>query len=451
MLKNFWYGLAFSSEVGRDEPHAIMALGQRLVIFRRGDGTPAILSDLCVHRGGAISGGWLNEDKSCVVCPYHGWEYDQTGQCEKIPANTAGVPIPKTARVDSYPTVEKYGIIWGYLGDLPEGERVAIPDLPYFDDPAYARVEGQFEWNAHVDRVLENGMDISHTPFVHSSSFGNKEHPEVANYELFDTGEWHARFRSHLDPPQPSGMWKRLYPEDRPQTKVEAGFWFPNISILDVTLPMGHMVIYNLHVPIDDDHTVSKFINLRTFFTQDTPGLKQFTDADAKRRTLKIFKEDKKVVEEQRPELLPLNLADELHTKSDRIAVEYRRRKQKAIELGWGIDTHKVRSGYSAHTATVIPSPMRREVPELANAWIMKEVPTLGGEVGEGRPSYDTPEKALARRAASEVKAERAKKAAAERRTSPAKKAPAKKSTAKTATAKKAATKKTAAKKKGQA
>ncbi|MFT5222664.1 MAG: phenylpropionate dioxygenase-like ring-hydroxylating dioxygenase large terminal subunit [Glaciecola sp.] len=416
MLKNFWYGLAFSTEVGTEEPYPMMALGQRLVIFRRGDGTPAILSDLCVHRGGAISGGWLSEDKSCVVCPYHGWEYEQSGQCTNIPANVSEIPIPKTARVDSYPTVERYGIIWGYLGDLPEGERVPIPELPYLEDPKYARVEGQFEWNAHVDRVLENGMDLSHTPFVHSGSFGNKDNPEVTSYDVFDVGDWHARFRSELDPPQPSGMWKRLYPADRPKTTVEAGFWFPNISILDVSLPMGHMVIYNLHVPIDDERTVSKFINLRTFFTNDKPGIRQFTDADAKRRTLKIFKEDQKVVEEQRPELLPLDLADELHTKSDRIAVEYRKRKQKAYDLGWGIDTHKVSSGYSKHTATVIPSPARREVAELANAWVMKEVPVLGAEPSAGRPNYDTPEKALARRAASEVKAERAKKAAAKRR-----------------------------------
>ncbi|MFT5222478.1 MAG: hypothetical protein ACI867_000781, partial [Glaciecola sp.] len=57
-----------------------------------------------------------------------------------------------------------------------------------------------------------------------------------------------------------------------------------------------------------------------------------------------------------------------------------------------------------------------REVAELANAWVMKEVPVLGAEPSAARPNYDTPEKALARRAASEVKAERAKKAAAKRR-----------------------------------
>ena len=29
----------------------------------------------------------------------------------------------------------------------------------------------------------------------------------------------------------------------------------------------------------------------------------------------------------------------------------------------------------SRHQAVVIPSPARREIPELANAWVMKEVP----------------------------------------------------------------------------
>lgn len=422
MLKNFWYGLAFSSEVTH-EPTRLTALGQEFALYRKRNGEPVLVSDLCVHRGGALSDGWVKND--CLVCPYHGWEYRDDGRCVNIPANKNETPIPKTARVDAYPCVERYGVIWGFLGDLPEEERIPIPDLPYLDDPSYRRVEGHFHWEAHVDRVLENGMDVSHTPFVHSGSFGNKDKPEVTRYEL-ETDEWSGLFTTELEPPSPSGMWKKLYPEDRDPIKVEAGFWFPNLSILSVHLPLGHMVIYNLHVPIDDDRTVSKWINLRTFFTQDVPGWSQFTDADARRRTLKIFKEDQKVVEAQRPELLPLNLADELHVKSDRIAVEYRRRKQKAIDLGWAIDTHRVRDGYSNHEATVIPSPARQEVPELAHAWVMKEVPTLAKEGeepssnGSGRPSYDTPEKALARRKAAEEKAARAKAAAAERRSAKA-------------------------------
>ena len=61
--------------------------------------------------------------------------------------------------------------------------------------------------------------------------------------------------------------------------------------------------------------------------------------------------------------------------KADSLQIAYRRMRQKYIDKGWSIDTHLIQSDYSRHQAVVIPSPARREVPELANAWVMKEVP----------------------------------------------------------------------------
>ena len=43
------------------------------------------MSDLCIHRGGALSDGEIKGD--CIMCPYHGWEYNAEGACVKIPAN----------------------------------------------------------------------------------------------------------------------------------------------------------------------------------------------------------------------------------------------------------------------------------------------------------------------------------------------------------------------------
>ena len=41
-------------------------------------------------------------------------------------------------------------------------------------------------------------------------------------------------------------------------------------------------------------------------------------------RILRIFEEDRDIVESQRPELLPLDLQEELHLRSDRVAIAYR-------------------------------------------------------------------------------------------------------------------------------
>ena len=104
MLKNFWWPLEFSHVV-KDKPMRVTALEQEFVLYRTPDGAAHVLSDLCVHRGGALSDGWMSGD--CIVCPYHGWEYKSDGACVKIPANAKDAPVPKKARVDSYPKIKK--------------------------------------------------------------------------------------------------------------------------------------------------------------------------------------------------------------------------------------------------------------------------------------------------------------------------------------------------------
>jgi phenylpropionate dioxygenase-like ring-hydroxylating dioxygenase large terminal subunit len=373
MFKNFWWPLDFSPEV-TTKPKRITALAQEFVLFRTSDGVAHVMSDLCVHRGGALSDGWV-DGKNCIVCPYHGWEYKPDGECVKIPANLPGNPVPKKARVDSYPTVEKYGWVWAYLGDTPEAERPQIPDLPYFDKAAdYKMTYGEFAWDAHYDRTLENSLDIAHAPFVHGGSFGNREEPEVEEYTVEELNEWARRATVTLKPPKRNitGLWRFLYNEQSERKGVVTSSWvfMPCITVLDVNIPLGKLLLFNAHIPIDDYKTVTKWISLRTFFKGD------WADGDSRKRVFKIFNQDKPVVEAQRPELLPYDLGAELSVKSDSIQIAYRRMRQKAIDLGLQIDTHRIESEYSRHQAVVIPSPARKEVPELAHAWVLKEVPT---------------------------------------------------------------------------
>ena len=370
MLKNFWYAIAFSREI-TEQPTKHTVLGQQLVVFRqKRSGRVVAMSDLCVHRGGALSGGWQDE-KGCVVCPYHGREYDADGKAVRIPANLEGRPIPKKARVDSYPVQEKYRFVWVFLGDLPEAERPPIPDWDeHFNDPGLRAVEGEFLWKANYERVLENGVDIAHTPWVHGSAFGNRERPEVEEYEPVVT-PWMAEATVRLNPPARNvkGIWKKIYSSD-PKDIVTSTAWFlPSLNRIHVRLPMGDMIIYDTNVPIDENTTLTKFIAFRSFFTG------AWADRDAVRRTLKIFKQDQAVVEGQRPELLPQDISGELHMRSDAMSIAYRRRRQELLDLGWGIETDRVVGSGPRTEATVIASPARREG-DYSRAWVMKEVPT---------------------------------------------------------------------------
>jgi phenylpropionate dioxygenase-like ring-hydroxylating dioxygenase large terminal subunit len=383
MLKNFWYAVEFADRLGA-KPLRVTVLGQHLALYRTPEGRAVALSDLCVHRGAALSGGAVQGDR--IVCPYHGWEYAPDGQCKKIPANPCARSIPLKARVDSYPVQERYGFIWVFLGDLPEAERPPMPELPELEQliehgGRFRAVQGEFLWRANYERILENGCDISHGPFVHAGSFGDPDRPEVPDYEVHYPNEWSAFATVDLLPPAPRGIWGMLWKmrtglKERPPVPTTAGWILPNIAKLHLRLPIGEIVNYSSYVPIDETTTLTKFILLRSFFTGS------WADRNARARNIRTYLQDQAVVEKVRPELLPFDLSDELNVRSDLLGLSYRRRRQELAEKGWLLsDADRVSGDSPRGAATVIPSPARRENPELGSAWVHK---------AKGAPPTDT-------------------------------------------------------------
>jgi phenylpropionate dioxygenase-like ring-hydroxylating dioxygenase large terminal subunit len=402
MLKNFWWPVEIASAVTH-KPLPMTAVGQKFVLWRDGEGKVHCLNDMCVHRGGSFGVGWLSEDKNSVVCPYHGWEFGGDGQCTKIPAQPQR-NIPAKARVDSYPVVEKYGYVWTFLGDLPEEERPPIPDIPELEDPQFKRVEGSYYWKVNYERAMENGMDGSHAAFVHGSRFGNIKDPSVPDFDVTTT-PWSGLSTIPLKAPPKNlgGLWGKLFKfkykkevGDGPVlTHVKAGYFLPNINVLYVPLPIGNMVLIDAHVPIDENHTRSMYIGLRDFIKAE------WADKDTHKRIQDIFKQDDSVLKKQRPEILPYQLSDELHIRSDILQTTYRRRRNELLDQGWGIDMHQIVGDGPRDVAVVIPSPARKNNPELANAWVHKEVSSraiLGGSKVEtaanagGRTAYEIEE-----------------------------------------------------------
>ncbi|MFZ1108984.1 MAG: aromatic ring-hydroxylating dioxygenase subunit alpha [Rhodomicrobium sp.] len=374
MLKNFWYAVEFAERLG-PKPLRVTVLGQHLALYRTPEGRPVALSDLCVHRGAALSGGAVKGDR--IVCPYHGWEYAPDGQCKRIPANPCARSIPLKARVDSYPVRERYGFIWVFLGDLPEAERPPMPELPELEQlieqgGRFRAISGDFLWRANYERILENGCDIAHGPFVHAGSFGDPERPEVPDYEIVQPDAWSAFATVDLHPPAPKGLWGMLWRartglKERPPVPTTTGWILPNIVTLHVKLPIGELVSYASNIPIDETTTLTKFFSLRSFFTA------KWANRNALSRSLKIYDQDVVVMEKVRPELLPFDLSAELNVRSDLLGLAYRRRRRELADKGWLLsDADRVTGDAPKSTATVIPSPARRENPELAGAWVHK-------------------------------------------------------------------------------
>jgi phenylpropionate dioxygenase-like ring-hydroxylating dioxygenase large terminal subunit len=340
MLKNFWYACEFSSAV-TNKPKQIVMLKQRFVLYRNSQGQVVALKDQCPHRGAALSLGWVEDDS--IRCPYHGWKFQADGRCIDIPANAPEVPIPKKACVETYPMQEKYGFVWLFYGDLPEEERPPIPPLPEFEDPNLHHLFYEFRVNAHYTRTLENALDFAHISIVHANSFGKgfDREQKIEKYEV-NVEDWGVNaivnFKQYT---RPKGFLKFFHRPGTTEVKSKISFYLPNINKMEGYFVGGKLVNFGIHVPIDDNTTLVKRIQFRSFFTYP------WADLLFQRSNVKINQEDRVVAESEYPKAIPNDLSDEVHVSCDGVSLAYRKLRQKYLAMGWGLKPYESESDNS--------------------------------------------------------------------------------------------------------
>jgi phenylpropionate dioxygenase-like ring-hydroxylating dioxygenase large terminal subunit len=200
MYINFWYPVILGKDM-TDTPKIVRILSLDFAVFRDGQGGARVLSNICPHRGGSLAGGKIKGDH--LQCPYHGWQFDGSGQCHKIPSLGAAARIPARTRVDAYPVVEKYGIVFAFLGDLPEAERPPMLEVPEFDHEGWRPTWMNFQIPYNYERSVENGLDPAHNEFVHPTHGFSGENSEYKVNDLRWVGdpEWGVGFFTRYKSP----------------------------------------------------------------------------------------------------------------------------------------------------------------------------------------------------------------------------------------------------------
>lgn len=164
MIADQWYPLLQSSKLGR-KPVGVRRMGERLVLWRDGDGRPVCMRDRCPHRGVALSRGRVRD--GALECGYHGFRYGRDGQCLRMPCEGEDARIPAGLRAHTLPVEERYGLVWLFWGHADER-----PEIPWFDFIGERRrgtAEAAIEWPLNYVRTLESNFDLHHTPWLHGS------------------------------------------------------------------------------------------------------------------------------------------------------------------------------------------------------------------------------------------------------------------------------------------
>ena len=318
ILANFWYPVAVADQV-KDKPVSVTLLDQRLVLYRTSERIVAA-NDLCLHRGVPLSLGWVEGDT--LVCGYHGFRYNALGKCVEIPAHP-GAAIPPRLCLKTYPTQERYGLVWTCLSGEPAAP---LPELPEWDDPTYQRAMPEpIDLKATAGRQLEGFLDVAHFAWIHDKTFGDRSNPVVPTYEVEKNATGlQARYYSTV------GDYLRQDGNSfAPKEGVLRTFdvYLPFTARLTVHLPDGaRLVILDSASPVSSRHT-RLFPPLLRNYDKDQP-IQPFIDYNNQ-----IFNEDTTIVESQCPEDLPLNLLDEVHIRADKTSIAYR---QELGHLGLG-------------------------------------------------------------------------------------------------------------------
>lgn len=173
-IADAWYVAAWADEI-EAAPIARRLLDQPVVIYRDQVGKVAALYDSCCHRGAPLSVGRVVSQG--LQCGYHGLVFDGSGTCVHIPGQAM---IPRTAKVRSYPVVERQQLVWIWMGDPKKADEALIVDVAFHDDQRkWPHRHSVYHIAAPAMMLADNLMDLTHLPFVHGDNVGGDAGPHI--------------------------------------------------------------------------------------------------------------------------------------------------------------------------------------------------------------------------------------------------------------------------------
>ena len=393
MYINFWYPIVRSEDLVPGKPEKVKVLGLDFVAFRDGKGKACVISDTCCHRGGSLGGAWSSLKDAprvvdgCVVCPYHGWEFNGEGECVNIPSIGYGTKTPSRAKIDGYPVEEKYGIVFAFLGDLPEEERPPLLEVEEYGQPGWhANSILVLEVDFYYERSIENGLDPAHNEFVHPThghSANFRKTYKVREYGTEDHHQgWGFWFRALFDSPPLPQSDDETAKGDTPwgDTKTErsdvtagGGTYGPNTmaTYINIQPEPNHKGFrqYFFEQPVDEKKTRIFFLNMRDFL------LEAEYDHPIHERNKVIAQQDIDILLDVYPKRTPISNTKEVLMPGDKAIAAYREWLAKFDDKGWRIDWAEFKRRNGDDTGFAIPCPSRR----TSGNWVLEPVPLLKG------------------------------------------------------------------------
>jgi phenylpropionate dioxygenase-like ring-hydroxylating dioxygenase large terminal subunit len=248
-IKNQWYLACFLDELTHQNPLHKKICNEEIVVFKTKSGNIGAIEDRCCHRNVNLSLGYIEGET--IKCGYHGWQYNCEGKCVAIPSLPNEERVPASVKVKKYIVEIKYQSVWIWLGDDEKKDISLIPPMSEMD--TYPMVYNYHYIDADLPLVAESLFDAYHINHVHRNSIKGMMgslHQEKIDFNIVVnenaiTGNY---FRDN-----DRSLFERIYFGATKKVETHFGFWFPNVSKLDIRFKNRHMVIYEHFYQVDEN------------------------------------------------------------------------------------------------------------------------------------------------------------------------------------------------------
>jgi phenylpropionate dioxygenase-like ring-hydroxylating dioxygenase large terminal subunit len=176
-----WYPVSPVEDLDPQNPTPVTVLGLRLVIWKPKSSDYRVFFDKCPHRLAPLSEGRVDEKTGNLMCSYHGWQFDESGICTRIPQAENPQLVTQNQKnlcAVTLPVRQENDLLWVWL-DANSPQLAADTPLPL--SPQVDASKG-FVWSSYVrdleydwQTLVENVADPSHVPFTHHGVQGDRE------------------------------------------------------------------------------------------------------------------------------------------------------------------------------------------------------------------------------------------------------------------------------------
>ena len=261
LMRRYWQPFLPVAKLDENPVQKVRLLGEDLVCYRDRSSGMGLIGPRCAHR--LVSMEFGIPEAHGLRCPYHGWCYDEAGQCIETPLESPQSRLKEHTNIGGYPVQEMGGLLFAYLGPAP------APILPPWDILVFPKALRQIGYSV-IDcnwlQCQENASDPAHSIYLHGHNFAYQlERKGLLEERAFDrtahrafasisSGEGFSHVISKIDA---HGVQKAMVFTPERGAKEYKEHWHSYMIFPHMVRVGGGGIRYELQirVPMDDTHT----------------------------------------------------------------------------------------------------------------------------------------------------------------------------------------------------